>query len=240
MNMNHDIIRLIQGWPCCSLSTVKITVLPERERQFFGSFMPNAVTAIALLHHVVTEEEWTWYATGGGGRRCKSDDHLRALCEKAKSKLTAGRHAAKLVEYPGKSGLQFRFVAQAAGLGVVGANAFLFHPTWGSWVHLRVMATSADLDIRHQFSGNELCDQCNLCIPECPSEAISEGSFDGLRCRSHLETRGHYAPYGPSGQYGTCRTCISVCPKGRQTVPPGNAFQDVHTADATKPLGRKM
>jgi len=73
--MNDSVLDLIQAWPCCSLASGKVTDLPERERQFFGKFMSEAVTAIVLLHHVVTEEEWTWYSTGSGGERCDADDH---------------------------------------------------------------------------------------------------------------------------------------------------------------------
>lgn len=59
------------------------------------------------------------------------------------------------MKYPGESGLQFRFVAEAAGLGRVGTNAFLFHPAWGPWVHLRVMATTAELEVRPKLSGEQ-------------------------------------------------------------------------------------
>jgi epoxyqueuosine reductase QueG len=123
-------------------------------------------------------------------------------------------YVTELVPYPVKSGLQFRFVAQAAGVGEIGTNAFLFHSTWGPWVHLRVMATTADLDIHPQFSGNELCDQCDLCITECPAEAILKEDFDGLRCRSYRKAKGEYEPYGPNRQYQYCKICALVCPKG--------------------------
>lgn len=222
MNINDYVFSLIQAWPCCSFASVKVNDLSERERQFFGDFMPEAVTAIVLLHHIVTEEEWTWYEASNGGARCDADDHLRALCEEVKSKLTGRGHVAELVQYPGKSGLQFRFVAQAAGLGAIGTNAFLFHPTWGPWVHLRVMATTADLDIRPQLSGEELCNQCGLCISECPADAISEESFEGLQCRSYRKTRGEYDPYGPSRQYRHCLICVWACPQGKQPLSRGS------------------
>ena len=90
--------------------------------------MPGAVTAIALLHRITNEEEWTWYATADGGERCAADDHLRDLALAIKDALEQEGHDAELVKYPGISGLQFRFVAEAAGLGSIGTNAFLFHP----------------------------------------------------------------------------------------------------------------
>jgi hypothetical protein len=102
------------------LASVKVTGLPDRENRFFGDFMPEAVTAIVLLHHVTTEEEWTWYATADGGERCAADDHLKDLALAIKDALEQEGHVAKLVKYPRISGLQFRFVAEAAGLGSIG------------------------------------------------------------------------------------------------------------------------
>jgi hypothetical protein len=93
--------------------------------------MPNALTAIGLLHHVTTEEEWTWYATADSGERCAADDHLRDLAYDIKDALGKEGHDAGLVKYPGISGLQFRFVAESAGLGYIGTNAFPSIPSGG-------------------------------------------------------------------------------------------------------------
>ena len=49
--------------------------------------MPKSVTAIALLHYVTTEEEWTWCVTIDGGERCGADDHLKDLAIKIKDLL---------------------------------------------------------------------------------------------------------------------------------------------------------
>ncbi|MDY6842757.1 MAG: 4Fe-4S binding protein [Thermodesulfobacteriota bacterium] len=185
--------------------------------KFFNNLMPDAVTAIVLLHHVTTEEEWTWYATTDGGEHCAADDHARELCVLIKEELTRHGYDAKLVSYPHKSGLQFRFVAQAAGLGMIGTNAFLFHPEWGPWVHLRVMGTTAELDLCiDNVSGGQVCDGCGLCISECPAQAISENTFEGLKCRSYRKARGEYDPHGPDGLLPYCKRCILVCPKGPQ------------------------
>ena len=204
---------------CCDPAAVPVRVLAERERQFFVSFMPDAVTAIVIAHHVVTEEEWTWYATFSGGDRCDADDHLRGLCEAIRNQLVRKGFDAKLVKYPGESGLQFRFVAEVAGLGRIGTNAFLFHPAWGPWVHLRVVGTTAKLNLRSELSGNQFCDACGLCISECPACAISQNTFQVLRCRSYRKARGEYEPHGPEGLLPYCLRCVWVCPKGKQPTP---------------------
>ncbi len=200
---------------CCNLAAVPVQALAERERWFFASFMPDAVTAVVLAHHVVTEEEWTWYSTGGCEEHCAADDHLRSLCEAIRDQLVQKGYRAVLVTYPG-SGLQFRLVAEAAGLGKIGTNTFLFHPVWGPWVHLRVIGTTAAVDLRPEMSGEQFCDECDLCIYECPASAISENEFQGLQCRSYRKAKGEYEPRGPEGLLPWCLRCVWICPKGEQ------------------------
>jgi epoxyqueuosine reductase QueG len=218
--MNDTILQIVEHWPCCSPASVPIFALADRERYFFASFMPKAITAIVLSHHVVTEEEWTWYDIDNGRERCDADDHARNVCLAIKNELGKRGHDAQLVKYPGESGLQFRFVAEAAGLGVIGTNAFLFHPVWGPWVHLRVMGTTAELDLHPKLSGDQFCDECGLCISECPVQAISTHTFYGLQCRSYRKGKGEYEPHGPEGLLPWCKRCILICPKGKSPIPP--------------------
>lgn len=218
LNTNDSLLRVLDPWSCCVLATARIADVPEREKSFFAAFMPKAATALILGHHVTTEEEWTWYATMTGGERCAADDHAKKLCEEIKEKLIQAGQEARLVSYPGVSGLQFRYVAEASRLGTIGTNAFLFHPVWGPWIHLRVLATTAILDIHPKETGNQLCNQCGLCISECPAGAISDGSFAGLQCRSYRKAKGEYEPYGLSRELRYCKRCIKVCPQGQQPV----------------------
>ncbi len=215
-NMNDDLVYLLDAWPCCTFATVRIPDLPEWERSFFADFMPAACTAIVLGHHVTTEEEWTWYATEAGGEHCAADDHARGLCEMIKAELIQSGHETEIVKYPETSGLQFRHVAQVAGLGAIGMNAFLFHPMWGPWIHLRVVATTAKLDIHPKITGDQICNQCTLCITECPAGAISDGAFSGMQCRSYRKAQGEYEPYGPRGELRYCLQCVWVCPLGQR------------------------
>ena len=218
-DMNEKIQDIINSRNCCTGASVKVNDLGNREKLFFKKFMPKSVTAIALLHHITTEYEWTWYATADGGERCDADDHLKDLAHEIKDQIGKERHDAALVKYPGISGLQFRFIAEAAGLGSIGNNAFLFHPVWGPWVHLRVMGTSSEVDLNPKLSGDQVCDECGLCISECPAQAISEGSFHGLQCRSYRKARGEYNPRYPDGLLPYCKRCILICPKGDLPVP---------------------
>ena len=214
MNLAEEIIRQeIAEHPCCAFWTVPVARLAERERSFFQAFMPSARTAIVLGHHITTKKEWTWRITPEGAESCAADEHLRDVGRQCQQALAAKGFLAELAPYPGQSGLQFRYVAQAAGAGELGANAVLLHPRWGPWVHLRVMATQAPTQ-RHPVAQTGICDGCGACIAACPADAIQEGSFDGLQCRGYRKARGEYTPYGPRRELRYCEICAEVCPVG--------------------------
>ncbi|MCF8035000.1 MAG: hypothetical protein K9K66_17320 [Desulfarculaceae bacterium] len=214
MKLAEDILRNeMAGHPCCAFWTVPISRLAEREQAYFQQFMPSAQTAIALGHHVQAKEEWTWRLDPEGAEYCAADDHLREVCLQGKRALEANGFPAELVPYPGYSGLQFRYVALAAGAGELGTNVFLLHPQWGPWVHLRVMATEAPTEA-HPLEQTGICTECDACLAECPSGAIQEASFDGLQCRSFRKTRGDYTPHGPRRELSYCETCADACPVG--------------------------
>jgi len=198
---------------CCDVWTVSVKDLDHREEEFFHGFMPIARTAIVLGHHVVTEEEWQWYAVENGGERCAADDHAKEVCGGLQQELEARGFSTEIAPYPRESGLQFRFVAQAAGAGAIGANAFLLHPEWGPWIHLRVLATEAPTGSKRGVVA-PVCNACGACISACPAGAIQDARFDGLLCRSHRKAKGEYIPVGPQRELRYCAICAQCCPIG--------------------------
>jgi epoxyqueuosine reductase len=203
--------------PRCVIGYAVIDNLDKRQRIFFTTFMPKAKTAIVLGHHITKKSEWSWYATNNGSERCDADDHAADLCRLIKEKFEMQGFSTNIVPYPKESGLQFRFVAQSAGLGKIGKSAFLLHPEWGPWIHLRVIATEASFEISSYSPYlNLVCTECGKCIEACPAKAITDGSFDGLKCRSYRKSKGEYTPFGPKRELRYCEICARVCPIGNE------------------------
>ncbi|MDY6965177.1 MAG: hypothetical protein SVM80_04300 [Halobacteriota archaeon] len=126
--------RLNDQYPCCQFGSIPIDSLLDREKDFFHSFMPDAVSALLVAHHIVTMEEWRWYQSSEGSEgheRCDADDHAFDLCRRIEEALKEEGFETMIVPYPHESGLQFRYVAQYSGIGQIGKSAFLIHPKWG-------------------------------------------------------------------------------------------------------------
>jgi epoxyqueuosine reductase QueG len=115
-----------------------------------------------------------------------------------------------------ESGLQFRFVAQTAGAGTIGTNAFLLHPEWGPWIHLRVLATEGPAGSKRGGDCAPVCNACGACVSACPAGAIQDALFDGLLCRRHRKTKGEYMPFGPQRKLRYCTICAQCCPIGEK------------------------
>jgi epoxyqueuosine reductase len=209
--------KVVQRYDCCSFWTVSLSGLSPREKRFLGDFLPGAKTAVVVGHHVVTKEEWTWHATANGGEHCAADDHTRDVCLKLREALITQGFSAELVPYPGESGLQFRFVAQSAGAGKIGKNAFLLHPQWGPWIHLRVLATRAPTRVK-SIRVASVCNDCGVCVSACPAGAIQDKAFNGLRCRRYRKAKGEYTPVGYMQELRWCIICADVCPIGPKPV----------------------
>ena len=175
--------------------------------------MPTTRVVIALGHHITKKSEWKWYAINDGHERCDADDHVREVCYQIKEKIYSQGFLTKIVPYPEVSGLQFRFVAQSAGLGNIGKNAFLLHPEWGPWIHLRVIASEASFEST-PHSVDSICTECLKCIEVCPAKAITDITFDGLTYRSYRKSKGEYKPCGPKGELKYCEICAQICPIG--------------------------
>ncbi len=196
---------------CCDMRVIPPEYLYTKERLFIQKFMPEANTVIVLGHHIITAEEWIWREEDG--YRCDADDHMTKVINDLIGLLPDQK--SRLVPYPYESGLQFRFVAQAAGLGQIGKNSYLLHPDWGPWIHLRVFASTASIADNSGEVYKNICEKCEKCVKVCPAGAFDSG-FDGIKCRKYRKSLGDYKPVGKDRIHRGCKLCALVCKTGKK------------------------
>jgi len=205
----------IEAYSCCEFRAVSVRNLPSREKSVINNFMQEANTAIVIGHPIRARREWRWFAGGERGEHCEADDHTERVIREIIRTFSDRGYETKSLPYPEECGLQFRYVARAAGMGELGWNAFLLHPQWGPWIHLRVLVTQAATSCTHR-DVESVCTNCGACIDSCPAGAITAGSFNGLQCRAYRKQKGEYIPFGKSRELRYCEICAEVCPIGKK------------------------
>ena len=93
--------------------------------------------------------------------------------------------------------------AVEAGLGVIGKNHQLIHPTLGSMVHpgeiILNRPVNADITLRGYRKDIEgTCADCRLCLDACPTGALRNSVWDARECIAYTT---HH-----------CLECQIVCP----------------------------
>ncbi len=108
-------------------------------------------------------------------------------------------------------------VAVKCGLGIVGRNGLLIHPSLGSFCFIGYTLTARSLIPSSPLGGT--CLSCNACLRSCPGNALSaNGSFDASRCASALTqkkgalTDEEKSIIRKSGYVFGCDICQTVCP----------------------------
>lgn len=115
-----------------------------------------------------------------------------------------------------------RALAVRAGLGFVGSNHMLIHPTLGPQVFLGELVTTVALTPDEPSGGT--CGDCSRCVRACPTGALgADGSFDARKCISYLtiEHRGDIPPELASkigDRVFGCDVCVLACPH-QKTAP---------------------
>jgi epoxyqueuosine reductase len=86
-----------------------------------------------------------------------------------------------------------------AGLGFIGNNHQLIHPTLGSLVHPGEIVINKPVPISNtQYPISEHCANCQLCLEACPTGALRNEVWDATQCIAYTT---HH-----------CLECQLVCP----------------------------
>ena len=92
-----------------------------------------------------------------------------------------------------------------AGLGFIGKNHQLIHPTLGSLVHPGEILINAPVPIANRQSPiAQLCADCQLCLEACPTGALRNEVWDATQCIAYTT---HH-----------CLECQLVCPYNEAKV----------------------
>ena len=110
-----------------------------------------------------------------------------------------------------------RDLAQRAGLGWIGKNSMLIHPSAGSYFLLSEILLGIQLEPDAPFTTDH-CGSCTRCIDACPTACISPNrTLDARRCISYLTIEHKGAtPLPLRSSQGNwvfgCDVCQQVCP----------------------------
>ncbi|MFW6153927.1 MAG: tRNA epoxyqueuosine(34) reductase QueG [Planctomycetota bacterium] len=120
--------------------------------------------------------------------------------------------------------------AAAAGLGWIGKNACLIHPTRGSYLLLAEIVLSAELPSDAPMA--DRCGDCRACLDACPNRAlVAPRELDARRCNSWatVEHRGGLDAdaFDTDGFVFGCDLCQQVCPYNRDL--PAGEIDDLVT-----------
>ncbi len=106
--------------------------------------------------------------------------------------------------------------AERAGLGWIGKNHLLIHPTLGSFVHIGILALPEACETYATPLSNR-CGSCEKCLNACPTGTLHGTHFDARRCVSYLTIERKepldekYKNIVACSLYG-CDRCQDVCP----------------------------
>ncbi len=163
------------------------------------------------------------FVSGGFSVYCQGKDYHKVLVAMLNEYIIKLRTL-----YPGYSFKAFsdtgfvldRAVALASGLGYLGENTSIIHPSYGSFIFLATVLTDLPLP-KGSFLG--FCKGCGACVKACPTGAIKEPYLvDNNLCISALTQKKGFLSLehcqNISGHLFGCDICQNVCPHN-QNIP---------------------
>lgn len=110
--------------------------------------------------------------------------------------------------------------AIAAGLGQLGKHGSMINRTYGSSFRLSAVSTDMPLaaDVPDDFGSEDFCTSCQICVKECPPQAISDDKQTVRGVEKWYVDFDKCIPY--FGEALACGICLAVCPWSRPGTSP--------------------
>lgn len=210
----------LQSWLAAGYQADMAWMSSDR-RQNIRLIMPNAASVICVAinyytpHKRLSGPQYAKISRYGWGR-----DYHRVLTKKLKQLVRWIQESGEGTEarlYADTGPVQDKFWAQQAGLGWIAKNGNLINRSYGSWVFLGEVITSARLTADKPHSAH--CGSCTRCLSACPTGAIrSPGVVDANRCIAYhtIENRARELPKAIAQNLENwvagCDICQDVCP----------------------------
>jgi epoxyqueuosine reductase QueG len=190
---------------------------PEKYNKYKNENQPNyylktvkTVIVIGIHLYDIILDAWSQDQTTG-----KSFHYLDSILESRahnlKEFLTKKGYNSKIISY--NPGLYLKDSAALAGLGPIGKNNLFISEKFGSQVRLRAIVTEAPLITGIPFKENEFCKDCDICISNCPAEALTHEGYSRQACLffclSNLKKLSDYTSIW-------CNICIEACPHSKK------------------------
>jgi len=111
--------------------------------------------------------------------------------------------------------MSFKVAAYEAGIGVFGRPGIIITPEYGPRVNLGVVLTDAKLEPDGHMTGFNPCNNCTICVENCPAKAIREdlsppSGFRRDRCVGFFD----WIRKETKDRDMTCGYCYEQCPAG--------------------------
>jgi len=197
------------------------------QRRDLTQILPGAKSVIVLALNYYREQEDVKEGEGKVARYAYGRDYHKIITKKLKMLVKFLEEIApehKHRAYVDTGPILERALAEQAGIGVIGKNACLITPEFGSWVFISEIITTLELAFEVAPSPFKIkthpCGNCRKCIDACPTGAIiAPGVIDSRLCISYLtiENKDKIPPElaeiirKTKRLYG-CDICQEVCP----------------------------
>lgn len=108
-----------------------------------------------------------------------------------------------------------RYYAYICGNGYYGKNNMIINNDYGTNVFYATIITNIKLDVLSDIKDNE-CNECSLCIDNCPTKALTKDGIKAYECLSHLtQSDSLIEPEILNHRLFGCDVCTNVCPKNK-------------------------